>query len=176
MMITIHKLKQILETAPIIIKEGEMKRKMFYIEAPENLEDVSDFRKVFLAGGITGCPDWQQAIVELLHDTSVTLLNPRRADFPIGDPGAAKEQITWEYDYLRKADAILFWFPCETICPIVLYELGAWSVTNKPIFVGVHPQYQRRQDVEIQTGLARPEVNVVYSLQELSQQVKEFVR
>jgi hypothetical protein len=85
------------------------------------------------------------------------------------------EQITWEHDYLRMADAILFWFPCETICPIVLYELAAWSMTDKPIFVGVHPDYQRRQDVEIQTGLARPEVEIVYSLEDLVGQVASWL-
>lgn len=155
---------------------GNMYGKVFYVESPENLEEAPDGQIVFLAGGITGCPDWQRAMVELLHDTNVTLLNPRRADFPIGDPDAAYEQIAWEYRHLRKADGVLFWFPCETICPIVLYELGAWSTTNKPIFVGVHPRYQRRQDVEIQTKLVRPNVKLVYSLEGLAQQVREFVR
>ena len=46
-------------------------------------------------------------------------------------------------------------------------------MTNKPIFVGMHPEYQRRQDVEIQTKLAKPEIEIVYSLQELANQVKE---
>ena len=151
-----------------------MDGKVFYIESPECLIDAPEGKPVFLAGGITNCPDWQQEMVGLLCDTSVILLNPRRADFPIGDPEAAQEQIEWEYNHLRKANGILFWFPCETICPIVLYELGAWSMTTLPIFVGVHPQYQRRQDVEIQTGLVRPDVRVVYSLKDLARQVKEF--
>ena len=103
------------------------------------------------------------------------LFNPRRENFPIGDPLAAPEQIKWEYDYLRMADAILFWFPCETICPIVLYELGAWSRSDKPLFVGVHPDYRRRADVEIQTGLARPDVDIVYSLDALAAQVIEWL-
>ena len=151
-----------------------MNGKVFYIESPECLIDMPKGKSVFLAGGITNCPDWQQEMVGLLCDTSVILLNPRSADFPIGDPDAAQEQIEWEYNHLRKANGILFWFPCETICPIVLYELGAWSMTTLPIFVGVHPQYQRRQDVEIQTGLVRPDVRVVYSLKDLARQVKEF--
>ena len=142
---------------------------MHYIESPGSFESkYLDPTSVFLAGGITGCPDWQQEIRGLLQDSDLVLVNPRRADFPIHDPNAALEQITWEHNCLRLVDAILFWFPCETMCPIVLYELGAWSMTNKPIFVGVHPRYQRRQDVEIQTGLVRPDVQVVYSLQELA--------
>ena len=38
------------------------------------------------------------------------------------------------HDALRDVHAISFWFPKETICPIVLYELGAWSMTNKTYF------------------------------------------
>lgn len=144
---------------------------MDYIEAPKTL-GYSLFRKsIFLAGGITNCPEWQKEMVGLLSETDLVLLNPRRENFPIHDPSAALEQITWEYDHLRIANAILFWFPCETLCPIVLYELGAWSMTDKPLFIGVHPQYKRRQDVEVQTGLARPDIEIVYSIQELADQV-----
>lgn len=147
---------------------------MYYLEAPEKLERSSGYKSVFLAGGITNCPNWQKMMASLLADTKMNLilLNPRRANFPIGDPGAAMEQITWEHDHLRAATAILFWFPCETLCPIVLYELGAWSMTDKPIFVGVHPRYKRRRDVEIQTGLVRPDVKVVYSLEDLASLVE----
>lgn len=146
---------------------------MRYIESPEVLEGKTDNLLVFLAGGITGCPDWQQDVRKMLQGTVLVLLNPRRKDFPIHDPNAALEQITWEHEQLRKADLILFWFPCETICPIVLYELGTWSMTDKSIYVGVHPEYQRRQDVEIQTALARPEVAIAHSLEELVKQVRE---
>lgn len=123
---------------------------------------------LFLAGGITGCPDWQEDARQLLAARDINdeliICNPRRRDFPIHDPGAAHDQIGWERIHLAYADAILFWFCAETIQPIVLYELGAWSATSKPIFVGVHPAYPRRQDVLIQTGMARPEVTVRDSL------------
>ncbi len=143
---------------------------MIYVEALDELKESVEGKSVFLAGGITGCPDWQQEMRILLQDTDLILLNPRRKCFPIGDPGAAQEQIAWEHRQLRMADAILFWFPRETLCPIVLYELGAWSMTSKPIFVGIHPEYTRRQDVEIQTGLVRPDVEIVYSLEDLASQ------
>jgi hypothetical protein len=47
-------------------------------------------------------------------------------------------------------------------------------MTDKPLFVGVHPDYKRRQDVEIQTELARPDIKIVYSLEALAKQVFEF--
>lgn len=142
---------------------------MEYIEAlqPYNGAESS----LFLAGGITGCPDWQQKLVAFLVETPLVLLNPRRAAFPIGDPDAAGKQIAWEHTHLRKADALAFWFPYETLCPIVLYELGAWSMTQKPLFVGVHPDYQRKQDVYIQTALVRPDVQVVSTLDALARQI-----
>lgn len=147
-----------------------------YIESPAIYQPRIGGMSVFLAGGITGCPDWQQEMIKFLQGTGLTLLNPRRENFPIHDPDAAEEQITWEHRHLRKATTILFWFPHETLCPIVLYELGAWSMSDKPLFVGVHPNYRRRQDVEIQTGLARPGVEVVYSLEELAGQVTTWAR
>lgn len=143
---------------------------MRYLECPERLDQ--DENSVFLAGGISGCADWQAEMVELLRDIDYTILNPRRKNFPMDDASAAQTQITWEYDHLRKAEKILFWFSPETLNPVVLYELGAWSMTEKPLFVGVHPDYQRRRDVEIQTALARPDVQIVYSLADLAAQVK----
>lgn len=147
---------------------------MLYVEAPIEWSGKPQGAGVFLAGGISGCPDWQSWMKFRLAGTSLALLNPRRATFDMSDPQGAEKQIKWERDHLRRADAIMFWFPCETLCPIVLYELGAWSMTDKPIFVGCHPEYQRREDVRVQTALVRPGVTVVYSLEELAVQVEKF--
>jgi hypothetical protein len=113
-------------------------------------------------------------MVEMLRDSDWMLFNPRRKDFPLTDPTAAAEQINWEYDHLRRASAILFWFPREALCPIALYELGAWSMTDKPLFVGVHPEYERRSDIEIQTSLVRPEVRVMKLLSDLGGLVQRY--
>lgn len=145
-----------------------------YVEAPHYYH--GDQPALFLAGGISNCPDWQATLRPLLADSVWVLLNPRRTDFPMHDPHAAAEQIEWEFQHLRLASAVLFWFPCETLCPITLYELGAWSMTSKPLFIGTHPTYQRRPDVLIQTRLARPDITVVDSLPALAQQILQFKR
>jgi len=147
--------------------------RMKYIEAPQRYQ--GNKISLFLAGGITGCPDWQKDMVMRLQDVSLVLLNPRQVNFPIHDPSAAKKQITWEHTHLQEATAIAFWFPCETLCPIVLYELGAWSMTQKRLFVGVHPECKRIQDVYIQTSLARPDVHIVTSIEELAQQITRWL-
>lgn len=145
---------------------------MRYIESPGTCFTVE--KTLFLAGGITNCPDWQAEIVEKLKSTNLILMNPRRTDFPIHDPNAANFQIRWEHKHLAKADAILFWFPCETLCPIVLYELGAWVGRSKKLFIGVHPDYKRRQDVEIQTRLERPAEVISYYLDDLALRVTDW--
>jgi hypothetical protein len=146
---------------------------MHYIEALQTYQGTET--SLFLAGGITNCPHWQIDLVARLQDVPLVLLNPRRTCFPIEEPNAAHEQIAWEYAHLRQASAIAFWFPGETLCPITLYELGAWSMTEKKLFVGVHPKYERREDVGIQTALVRPDIHLVATLAELAQQIVSWV-
>lgn len=109
---------------------------------------------VFLAGGISNCPDWQDYALTLLSDTNLTVADPRR-DEGLEQVGTeAAIQIAWERDTLIKAKKIIFWFPEETLCPITLLELGVQiGKLDKPIFVGTHPNYARRFDVIEQLGL-----------------------
>ena len=45
------------------------------------------------------------------------------------------------------------------------------DIFSQHIFVGMHPDYQRRQDVEIQTQLIRPDVEVVFSAKDFADQI-----
>jgi len=161
---------------------------MIYIEAPEQCP--LDYKKprVFLAGGITGCRDWQAEVVEKLNDVDIILFNPRRAEFPIDDPIAANEQIKWEFDHFRKSSLISFWFSAETVQPIVLFELGTWLMhyslmrviykewlTQRDIVIGVDPGYQRKQDVYIQTHLISHNINIVETIDDLVDGIKKHV-
>ncbi len=155
---------------------------MQYIEAVS--EEAARYKSVFLAGGITNCADWQKAVVDKLSDLEVTVYNPRRANYPMDDPAAAAAQITWEYDRLHKADTVSFWFSKETLNPITLFELGAalerskpfGDTQGKPVVIGVDPEYQRKQDVEVQTKLIRPDITVCYSVEELAEQIRGFFK
>ena len=145
---------------------------MNYIEAPNEYEgkDVS----VFLAGGITGCPDWQKEMVDKLKDLSITIFNPRRKNFPTDDPNAGENQVKWEFKHLHKATVISFWFPKETLNPITLFELGSWLVSDKKIFIGIHPDYEKKSTIFVQIKLVRPEVEIVSSLEDLAEQIKNW--
>ena len=144
---------------------------MNYIEAPNEYEGGG--RAVFLAGGITGAENWQTQLIESLRDVNATVLNPRRKEFPMGDPAEGERQIEWEHRHLERADLFAFWFPPQTLCPIALFELGACCASGKPLVVGTAPTYARRFDVTVQLRLRRPDVRVLDSLEDLTRAVVE---
>jgi hypothetical protein len=131
-----------------------------YVQAPQPYEGPGPV--LFLAGGITGCPDWQAEAAAMLRDTpGLTVCDPRRATFDLADPAVTTEQITWEHTHLWRADVVLFWFaPGGSVQPITLYELGVHVTRGIPLAVGADPAYPRRLDVEVQLGLARPGLTV----------------
>lgn len=139
--------------------------------------DNLERRLIFLAGGITGCGDWQTSIINLIDvkvngsGKDICLLNPRRKEFDVNKPLMTKDQIDWEYKYLRLAKEIVFWFPQETLCPITLFELGAALERSQKLYIGCNQDYKRRSDVEYQTYLKRPKLQIVYSIKDLADQV-----
>ena len=75
------------------------------IEAPNDVYSIQNNKniKLFMAGGITNCPDWQSELIKKIKDIDgLTVYNPRRKNFPIKDPNASNEQITWEYNKLKE--------------------------------------------------------------------------
>ena len=155
---------------------------MRYVEA------ISEFETclrphVFMAGGITNCPGWQQELRALLEDVPYgTLLNPRRANFPIHDPKAAKEQIAWEHHALWQAEVFSMWFSSGSIQPICMFELGAhlsrWRFQVSPlkaVVIGVDPNYERVQDVVIQTALIDPSLVITTTLQQHAEAITDAV-
>jgi hypothetical protein len=145
------------------------------LKAPAEFNAVHPGRILFLAGAVSN-GDWQDPMVRRLapHLDGWTIVNPRLDDPPKDDAGI-REEIAWEYRHLHDADAVLFWLEPPTFCPISLYELGKVTMTEKPLFLGVHPAYDCRTDVVVQTQLARPDAVIVHSLDELAEAVLEHL-
>ena len=147
------------------------------VTAPEYSRELEDGVNVFLAGGITNCPDWQSPIVDKLKTlTPINIFNPRRNNWnpTFSEEDECLKQINWEYDHLRISDVVIFWFPKETLCPITLLEYGKFLVSNKRMVVGVHPEYQRKLDIKIQTTLERPYQEIVHSIDGIFQKFFEI--
>ena len=110
---------------------------------------------LFLAGGISNCPNWQALMLSSLSDLAISVANPRRDAYDYAMDEA--RQVEWEHHALNRSKCVSFWFPEETLCPITLFELGRFaSQTQTPIFVGLHPRYGRHVNVTTQLRLARP--------------------
>ena len=142
---------------------------MIIITAPEPLNIRDDDVVVFLAGGITNCPNWQKEVIDLLQRSvsrysNLVILNPRRDNFPIDDPNAAEEQITWEFNALERCTVFSMYFSDgNSDQPICMYELGRNIVRMQmkyPIdwqdrlIISTSYGYKRYSDVLIQTELA----------------------
>lgn len=117
--------------------------------------------EVFLAGGISGCRNWQEEVIDKLGAMMplypalkrAVLINPRNPEFDVDDPGMAFEQIKWEHDWLSRADIVSYFFDnSESLQPITLYELGKWA-NKKQSVITVCNGYKRQSDVYIQTTL-----------------------
>ena len=143
---------------------------MKVVTAIEEYERKSGDIFCFLAGGITDCAEWQDAVIEKLQEKSselehLVVFNPRRKDFPINDPHAAEEQIDWEFRYLEQADIFSMYFAHseKSVQPICMYELGRNiarmqmrhpnSFLNR-LVIGCEEDYSRKNDVVIQSSLA----------------------
>ena len=124
---------------------------------------------VFLGGGITNCDDWQSKVCECFDDSkSITVFNPRRANFNVFDRTATAQQIDWEFSKLEKCDIFSMYFcNSDSVQPICLYELGRNVIRmqnrfpttwERRIIVSIEEGYKRTQDVIIQMAYAMPGV------------------
>lgn len=147
---------------------------MQYIEAP-NEDSPKYANQLFLAGGITNVEDWQSWVAKEITGLDITVFNPRRANFDLSKKEETVTQIRWEYNRLRKATDVLFWFSHETVQPITLFELGAALERRSPgnLFIGASPDYPRVLDVKTQTNLRNTQIKVSDSLEDLVLRVKE---
>ena len=88
-----------------------------------SLRDALPSVDLFLAGGITNCPDWQAEAIRLLGNQDIVVANLRRNRLLASEGAEAACQIRWEYGFLKRARVVLFWFPKESLCPIALFEV-----------------------------------------------------
>ncbi|MFB7896152.1 nucleoside 2-deoxyribosyltransferase domain-containing protein [Streptomyces xiamenensis] len=151
--------------------------RLLYVEAPNYYRpQPADPPAVFLAGGITGVERWHDRAVMALERSGVpvVILNPNRVRFPISDPSAAWEQVSWEQHHLHLSRTLtLLWFPaCDasvTTQPIAMYELGQALGEGRPLVVGADPGYPREPDVHMLCQLARPGMAVYSDLEHVVQ-------
>jgi len=133
-------------------------------------ETTSKGIRLFIAGGISNCPQWQNELIERLQNderikeenyeegeepVNIIIFNPRCKEIP-----EEKPQVTWEFNKLKSSDIISFWFSEGSMNPITLFEYGRYLDSKKKIIVGCHPDYPRKSNVIIQTELENPKITI----------------
>lgn len=124
--------------------------------------EYGDPIRVFLAGGITDCADWQSTVVSSFEadkdfkDKNIILYNPRRENWnmSMNSKTEAQRQIEWEFKRLEKMDIFSMYFAASqtSVGPICLYELGRYVCRMQMRF----PQdWQLRIIVDIESGYLR---------------------
>lgn len=152
---------------------------MRIIESPDvdfSIAHVKN-KKIFLAGGITNCPDWQAEFIHQLNFpmAAFTLYNPRRKSFDVSNPAESEKQIVWEHLMMEQSDIIVFWFSSGSLNPIALYELGKYIRSDKKIIIGIDPEYTRKNDIVIQTQLVTKYIDIYYSLDKLIDKILNII-
>lgn len=178
--------------------------KVNVVTAPEHRYFPPKSLRIFLAGGICKCIEWQKKVIDILtkNDNEIRvenptyneiyLLNPRRTDW-IEEPGAAERQIEWEFDMIERCEMFTMYFAGgESDQPICMYELGRNllrmryeypSTWKDRIVITCDSNYKRLNDVLVQTRLATDgiiKVNVVDGAEESvlthADKIKETLR
>lgn len=143
------------------------------IRSPEIWNKEDDNRPgIFLAGGIEDCPKWQADAAERIASCiPAVVVNPRQENSQTHSHIDSIIQMAWESKHLKKCQHIIFWFPQNNICPITLFELGAYLNQNVNLFIGTDLQYPRRLEVEVQMALSKPELILWSDLNQMIQQL-----
>lgn len=126
------------------------------VTAPESFLSIKRYStiKVFLAGGITNTPSWQDELIKKFDNIDeLIIFNPRRESFDTSKKEETEKQIVWEHENMIRADIVSFWFSSNTLNPITLFELGKCLGMKKLITIGIDPEYERLDDVIIQSQL-----------------------
>lgn len=138
--------------------------------------------KLFLAGGISNCPNWQADISKRIENSeklkkkfngykNLIVYNPRCKNIPEELP-----QVIWEFEKLEKSDIISFWFSNGSVNPITLFEYGShFKNKKKIIIVGCDPLYERKNNVTIQTLLAMPNLKVISNFDEFCDAIETAI-
>ena len=122
-------------------------------------------KRIFLAGPITGAPDWQSEMVSELvklnqDDLYSTLIcNTRRDKYD--ETFNSEYQIHWDQTHIQNCNIILFYIPepvdtklKDRYAKTTMYELAEMLHTNKyknpdnKIIIAIHPKYSMYKYVE----------------------------
>lgn len=148
------------------------------VRAPEKssygdrLLSTLGIHSVFLAGCAN--TEWRKEFLTYFDEKNhILFYDPKRDNWDVNNKEFMEQQIFWEFTNLRKSNVVVFWFNGGSVCPITLLEYGLWGLSKgTPVVIGVSSDYEKKDDIYLQTRLARPDIRIVDNLYELSYELK----
>ena len=142
---------------------------------------------VFLAGPITGAPNWHEKAIEIFQDLAPDLFiaSPKLPDF-VGEGAVSyNDQVAWESHYLNEAGkkgVIMFWLAEEEKHSCYYqhartsrFELGEWMAKhqseNANLVVGIASDFPGRQYIKLRLTNDCPKIPLVNSLYDACESV-----
>lgn len=152
---------------------------MRMVKAPKPWSACLSEQSVFLGGSIEmgQAEDWQTRLTEMLADTSLLVLNPRRDDWDsswkqVADNLQFREQVEWELAAQEHADYLVYYFSPGTKSPITLLEFGLFS-RRKGTIVCCPDGFWRKGNVDI--ACERYGVWQVHTLDAIADRIRSYV-
>jgi hypothetical protein len=142
---------------------------MRVITPPERL----DWPSIFLGGSLSG--EWRRQVIAGLENTELIIFTSwfESPDYP--DPSQEPDLIDWEYRHLQHSDAVLFWFCPKDLAENAMIQLGMYSQAAwQRLFVGVHPEYQWRREVETWCQVVCKGIKVSHQIDDILIQVQAW--
>jgi hypothetical protein len=144
-----------------------------HIQSPEEYV-TSEAPAAFLAGSAVF--PWREAVKKNISPEEAVLFDPMNDQLAEENP---MKRVQWEVDHMDYADIVVVWLPKEdqtkphTFSLTSLFEMGRFvQMKDKPLVVGIAPEYIRRDELVTQLKVLRPEVTVVNSLDALQEQLR----
>ena len=146
---------------------------------PNEIKDVKNKWKVFLAGPIQGAEEWQ---FNVPYIKDVVYLCPRRKSLHDKNFNY-DEQVNWETQALRMANVVLFWVPepAEDIAgrsyaQTTRFELGENIARGKNIILGTYKDFAGRKYFEYKAKKYKNVLAVCSTLDECISKLKDFIK
>lgn len=146
---------------------------------PNEIKDVKNKWKVFLAGPIQGAPEWQ---FNVPYIKDVVYLCPRRKSLH-DENFNYDEQVNWETEALRMANVVLFWIPepAEDIdgrsyAQTTRFELGENIARGKNIILGSYKDFAGRKYFDYKAKKYKNVLAVCNTFEDCISKLKDFIK
>ncbi|MBB64659.1 MAG: hypothetical protein CMO81_06300 [Waddliaceae bacterium] len=148
------------------------------VQSPQLLQSCNKKGlSIFLAGTVSN--SWRNTLMDSFQEDPAIFL------IPINDWAHENDRsfrVTWEQQHIDEADLIVLWLAPpqannpRTLSLTTLFELGRIiEMKDKPVIIGIHPNYPLRRELEIQLACLGRRHCLVDSVEEIALKIQDHL-